>query len=138
MICLNRMFRPGGVSPLPQYLIDPRIIKCIAVTLWLLLLLHYLRASAVAFSAASLPALQKALMEPPRPLRRDSTAVKTARISWELSNIRAILTEYRSHRVVKPLIAAAGLAHMLLRSRELLQTLLIDTASKANRAVVGS
>ena len=66
-------------------------------------------------------------MEPPRPLRCASTAVKTARISWELSNIRTVLTEYRSHRVVKLQIAAAGLALMLP------QNLLIVTARRPRR-----
>lgn len=67
------------------------------------------------------------------PPGRESTAVMAANISRELRVIRATLAECRGDRAAEPRITAAALAHLLLCSRELLQNLLIDTASRPRR-----
>jgi hypothetical protein len=72
-------------------------------------------------------------MEPPRPLRRESTAVMAANIGRELRELRAALAHSRGNLVAEPRITAAALAHMLLCKRELLQNLLIDTARRPRR-----
>ena len=72
-------------------------------------------------------------MEPPRPLRRESTSVMAANIGRELRVIRAALANGRGDLVAEPLITAEALAHLLLCSRELLQNLLIDTARRPKR-----
>ena len=72
-------------------------------------------------------------MEPPRPLRRESTAVMAANIGRELREIRAALAHSRGDLVAEPRITATALAHLLLCSRELLQNLLIDTARRPRR-----
>ena len=77
--------------------------------------------------------LQNAPMEPPRPPRRESTAVMAANIGRELTELRAALADSRGDLVAEPRITAAALAHLLLCSRELLQNLLIDTASRPRR-----
>ena len=74
--------------------------------------------------------LQNAPMEPPRPLRRESTAVMAANIGRELREIRAALAHSRGDLVAEHRITAAALAHLLICSRELLQNLLIDTARR--------
>ena len=79
--------------------------------------------------------LQKAPMEPPRPLRRESTAVMAANIGRELREIRAALANSRGDLVAEPRITAAALAHLLICSRELLQSPLIDTARRPRRIV---
>ena len=80
-----------------------------------------------------LAALQNAPMEPPRPLRRESTAVMAANIGRELKELRVALAHSRGDRVAEPRITSAALAHLLLCSRELLQNLLIDTARRPRR-----
>ncbi len=77
--------------------------------------------------------LQNAPMEPTRPLGRESTAVMAANIGRELREIRAALAHSRGDLVAEPRINSAALAHLLLCSRELLQNLLIDTASRPRR-----
>ena len=77
--------------------------------------------------------LQNAPMEPTRPLRRETTAVMAANIGRELREIRAALANSRGDLVAEPRITAAALAHLLLCSRELLQSLLIDTARLPRR-----
>ncbi len=80
-----------------------------------------------------LAALQNAPMETTRPLRRESTAEMAANIGRELREIRTALADSRGDLVAEPRITAAALAHLLLCSRELLQNLLIDTASLPRR-----
>jgi hypothetical protein len=80
-----------------------------------------------------LAALQNAPMEPIRPMRRESTAVMAANIGRELKEIRTALAHSRGDLVAEPRITAAALAHLLLCSRDLLQNLLIDTASLPRR-----
>jgi hypothetical protein len=95
---------------------------------------HNHRLRLIMFKALQrLTALQNAPMEPPRPLRRESTAVMAANIGRELTDIRAALAHSRGHLVAEPRITVAALAHLLLCSRELLQNLLIDTASRPRR-----
>jgi hypothetical protein len=77
--------------------------------------------------------LQNAPMEPTRPLRRESTSVMAANIGRELRELRAALADSRGDLVAEPRITAAVLTHLLLCSRELLQNLLIDTASLPRR-----
>ena len=72
-------------------------------------------------------------MEPTRPLRRETTAVMAANIGLELMEIRAALANSRGDLVAEPRITAAALAHLLLCTRELLQSQLIDTARRPGR-----
>ena len=72
-------------------------------------------------------------MEPAKPASRESTAEMAANIGRKLMEIRAALADSRSELVAEPRITAAALAHLLLCSRELLQNLLIDTASRPRR-----
>jgi hypothetical protein len=72
-------------------------------------------------------------MEPPRPLRRESTAEMAANIGRELREIRTALADSRGDLVAEPRITAAALAHLLLCNRELLQNLLIDTTRRPRR-----
>jgi len=58
-------------------------------------------------------------MEPPRPPRRESTAVMAANIGRELREIPAALAHSRGDPVAEPRITAAALAHLLLCSRKL-------------------
>ena len=73
------------------------------------------------------------MQEPPRSFPRETTAVMAANIGRELRELRAALAHSRGDLVAEPQITAAALAHLLLCSRELLQTLLIDTASRPRR-----
>jgi len=77
--------------------------------------------------------LQNAPMEPTRPLGHESTAVMAANIGRELREIRVALANSRGDLVAEPRITAAAMAHLLLCSRELLQNLPIDTASRPRR-----
>ena len=73
------------------------------------------------------------MQEPSRFSPRESTAVMAANIGRELREIRGALANSRGDKVAEPRITAAALAHLLLCSRELLQNLLIDTASGPRR-----
>ena len=73
------------------------------------------------------------MYEPPRSSPRETTTVMAAIIGREIREIRAAMVECRGDRVAEPRITAAALAHLLLCSRELLQNLLIDTASRPRR-----
>ena len=77
--------------------------------------------------------LQNAPMEPTRPLRRESTAVMAANIGRELREIRVALAHSRGDLVAEPRITAAALARLLICSRELLQSPLIDTDRRPKR-----
>jgi hypothetical protein len=95
---------------------------------------HNHRLRLIMFKALQrLNALQNAPMEPTRPLGRESTAVMAANIGLELREIRAALAHSRGDRVAEPRITSAALAHLLLCSRELLQSQLIDTARRPRR-----
>ena len=73
------------------------------------------------------------MQKPPRSSPRESTPVMAANIGRELRELRAALAHSRGDLVAEPRITAAALAHLLLCSRELLQNLLIDTASRPRR-----
>jgi hypothetical protein len=77
--------------------------------------------------------LQNAPIEPPRPLRRESIAVMAANIGRELREIHVALAHSHGDRVAEPRITAAGLAHLLFCSRELLQNMLINIARRPRR-----
>ena len=72
-------------------------------------------------------------METTRPRRRETTTLMAANIGRELREIRAALASSRGEHLAEPRITAATLAHLLLCSREILQNLLIDTASRPRR-----
>ena len=63
-------------------------------------------------------------------MQRENTEAMAANISREAGELRAALAHSRGDLVAEPRITAAGLAHLLLCSRELLQNLLIDTARR--------
>jgi hypothetical protein len=73
------------------------------------------------------------MQEPPRSSPRETTAVMAANIGRELRELRSALANSRGDLVAEPRITAAALAHLLLCSRQLLQNLLIDTASRPRR-----
>jgi hypothetical protein len=73
------------------------------------------------------------MQEPPRSSPRESTAVMAANIGRELRELRSALAHSRGDRVAEPRITAAALAHLLICSRELLQSQLIDTARRPRR-----
>ena len=77
--------------------------------------------------------VQNAPMEPTRPLGRENIAVMAANIGRELRELRSALAHSRGDRVAEPRITAAALAHLLICSRELLQSQLIDTARRPRR-----
>ena len=66
-------------------------------------------------------------------MQRENTEAMAANISREAVELRAALAHSRGDLVAEPRITAAGLAHLLLCSRELLQNLLIDTARRPRR-----
>ncbi|MFM7268016.1 MAG: hypothetical protein ACKOZT_05440 [Cyanobium sp.] len=72
-------------------------------------------------------------MEPLQPRPRECTAVMAANIGREAAEILAALAGSRGDRTAEPRLTAAALAHLLLCSRELLQNLLIDSASRPRR-----
>ena len=73
------------------------------------------------------------MQEPPRSSPRENTAVMAANIGRELRELRSALAHSRGDRVAEPRITAAALAHLLICSRELLQSQLIDTARRPRR-----
>ncbi|MEI7666572.1 MAG: hypothetical protein WCI65_11050 [Synechococcaceae cyanobacterium ELA263] len=66
-------------------------------------------------------------------MRRESTAVMAANIGREVQELRVALAECRGDLVVEPKVTAALMAHLLVSSHELLQSLLIDTARRPRR-----
>jgi len=66
-------------------------------------------------------------------MQRENTEAMAANISREAVELRAALAHSRGDLVAEPRITAAGLAHLLLCSRELLQNLLIDNARRPQR-----
>ncbi|MCX5958378.1 MAG: hypothetical protein NT053_00520 [Cyanobacteria bacterium] len=73
------------------------------------------------------------MQEPPRSSPRETTAVMAANIGRELRELRSALAHSRGDRVAEPRITASALAHLLICSRELLQSQLIDTARRPRR-----
>jgi len=73
------------------------------------------------------------MQKPPRSSPRESTEAMVRDIGRELTELRAAVANDRGDLVAEPRITAAALAHLLLCSRELLQSLLIDTARRPRR-----
>lgn len=70
-------------------------------------------------------------------MQRESTDQMAANIGRELRELRAALFDCRGDRLAEPRVTAALLAHLLVSSAELLQNLLIDTATPPQR-IAGS
>jgi predicted NAD-dependent protein-ADP-ribosyltransferase YbiA (DUF1768 family) len=70
-------------------------------------------------------------------MRRESTPEMAANIGREVQELRVALAECRGDLVVEPKVTAALMAHLLVSSRELLQSLLIDTARRPRLLVAG-
>jgi hypothetical protein len=66
-------------------------------------------------------------------MQRENTEAMAANISREAGELRAALADCRGDRVAESRITAAALAHLLLCSREPLQSQLIDTARRPRR-----
>ena len=66
-------------------------------------------------------------------MRRETTEAMVRNIGREVHELRAALAECRSDLVAEPKVTAALLAHLLISSKELLQSLLIDTAERPRK-----
>jgi hypothetical protein len=67
---------------------------------------------------------------PPRPTLRESTEAMVRNIGRELVEIDQRISRCRGDRVAEPRLTGTWMAHLLICSRELLQSLLIDTARR--------
>jgi hypothetical protein len=70
-------------------------------------------------------------------MRHESTAEMAANIGREIRELRGALDDCRGDLVVEPKVTAALMAHLLVSSQELLQSLLIETARRPRLLVAG-
>jgi hypothetical protein len=73
------------------------------------------------------------MQTPPRPTARETTEAMAAHISRELAEIEQAIGRCRGDREAEPRLTGTWMAHLLISSRELLQSLLIDTARRPQR-----
>jgi hypothetical protein len=73
------------------------------------------------------------MQKPPRPTPRESTEAMVRKIGRELAEIERAIERCRGDLVAEPQLTGTWMAHLLISSRELLQSLLIDTARRPQR-----
>lgn len=71
-----------------------------------------------------------AMPTPPRHTPRESTEAMVRNIGQELAEIQQALGRCRGETVAEPRLTGTWMAHLLICSKELLQNLLIDTATR--------
>jgi hypothetical protein len=67
---------------------------------------------------------------PPRPTPRETTEAMVRNIGRELAEIEQPMKPCRGDAVAEPELTGTWMAHLLISSTELLQNLLIDTATR--------
>jgi hypothetical protein len=70
---------------------------------------------------------------PPRPTPRETTTAMVRNIGRELAEIQQAITRTRGDADAEPRLTGTWMAHLLCSSKELLHSLLIDTAQKPQR-----
>ncbi len=73
------------------------------------------------------------MQTPPRSTPRESTEAMVRNIARELAEIERDISRCRGDRVAEPRLTGIWLAHLLICSKELLHSLLIDTARRPQR-----
>ena len=73
------------------------------------------------------------MQTPPRPTPRETTEAMVRNIDRELAEIERAMQRCRGDLIAEPELTGTWMAHLLISSRELLQNLLIDTASRPER-----
>ena len=73
------------------------------------------------------------MQTPPQPTPRETTEAMVRNIDRELAEIERAMQRCRGDLIAEPELTGTWMAHLLISSRELLQNLLIDTASRPER-----
>jgi hypothetical protein len=73
------------------------------------------------------------MQKPPVPTPRETTEAMVHNIGRELAEVEQAISRCRGDRVAEPRLTGAWMAHLLISSKELLHSLLIDTAKRPQR-----
>ena len=77
------------------------------------------------------------MQTPPRPTARETTEAMVRNIGRELAEIEQAIGRCSGDREAVPLLTGTWMAHLLISSKELLQSLLIDTSRRPRSLVAG-
>ena len=70
---------------------------------------------------------------PLRPSPRETTEAMVRNIARELAEIEQAISRCKGDRIAEPRLTGTWMAHLLISSKELLHSLLIDTARRPQR-----